>query len=78
MTACRCVGHVSQPRAIRDPHEAGCPLATQRCAGCGHALSRHRTYANGGRNRHGATLVCTGDNCAWTECRDPRPQEERP
>ena len=44
--------------------------ATRRCAGCGHALSRHRDYVGGGTNRHGAHIVCTVDNCAWTECRD--------
>ena len=44
---------------------------TTPCPGCKHWLSKHRRYANGGRNRHGSTLVCTVDNCAWTECREP-------
>lgn len=60
---CRCVDH-----RIPGPHEPGCPLAIERCVGCGHALSKHRRYIHGGVNRHGSPLVCTVDNCQWTEC----------
>ena len=52
-------------------HDVGCPLAGTKCRGCGHALSRHRYYIRGGTNRHGAHIVCSVDNCAWTECLDP-------
>ena len=42
---------------------------TEKCAGCGHRLDRHRVYAKGGRNRHGCELVCTVDGCQfWREC----------
>ncbi len=40
-----------------------------RCAGCGHHLSKHSLYANGGVNRHGSRLVCSVDNCHWQSCR---------
>lgn len=67
--ACRCGHPVGEPHPVGDPHEVGCVLNREKCLGCGHALSKHRHYANGGRNRHGSTLVCSVDNCAWTECR---------
>ena len=43
-----------------------------RCLGCGHLLSKHREYIDGGTNRHGSRLVCTVDKCAWQECRAPK------
>jgi hypothetical protein len=74
MAACRCLAKVNRPRGILEPHQAGCPLATDRCAGCGHQIRQHRLYANLGVNRHGSRLVCTVDNCAWTECREKSSQ----
>ena len=54
-------------------------MNTTRCAGCGHPLSKHRHYVRGGVNRHGSTLVCSVNNCMWTECRETvapeRPRE---
>lgn len=42
-----------------------------KCTGCGHRLSQHRTYARG-TNRHGCHLVCIVDGCRfWNECREP-------
>jgi hypothetical protein len=46
------------------------PQAGGRCAGCGHSLTRHRLSAEGRVNRYGSRLVCTVDNCVWTECRE--------
>lgn len=51
------------------------PGDREKCRGCGHRLSRHTRYADGGKNRHGATIVCVVDNCHWTECREPRGSE---
>ena len=49
------------------------------CAGCGHLLSKHREYAEGGRNRHGCSLVCTVDGCRfWGDCRLPPKTRQSP
>ena len=67
-TRCLLCGDVLPVADGRTNHCKRC--RTTRCIGCGHLLAKHTHYIRGGVNHRGSTLVCSVDNCMWTECRE--------